>query len=43
MAAETPSNVAVTLVFMYRPMREWGFQTVKGWVNWRQYLGAKEC
>lgn len=32
-----------TLVITFRKTRQWGFQTPKGWVFWRQYTATEGC
>jgi hypothetical protein len=34
---------AVTLVFMGARVREWGFFTAQGWLDWRTYFRRKGC
>lgn len=34
---------AVTLVFMFKRRREWGFFTKRGWQNWREYFAERGC
>jgi hypothetical protein len=34
---------AVTLVFMGKRWREWGFFTSKGWQQWQAYFKERGC
>lgn len=38
-----PVKPAITLVFMGRRKREWGFWLNKRWTSWRDYFKVKGC